>query len=392
MKKDQKFLNQLEELLKDISKSKREEILTKYRNLIDEEKSNGKKITAILKSFGNVEDIATKEKEELKKVSTFSKIKEFLIKDRTPKKKEKKEKPKKEKKENSKSFKETINRLLDKTKKFFSKFKKKKTIKEEIIEEVEELKEELDEEFEEVINITSDRKIFESKDNRILRIVFKLFGVLVLIVLLFLLLCVSTLFVASLFAILDGLKFYGISVAFFGALLLNLWIVILLNKIIFQKKINGKLFFASIILIVIITSIGIAHTVNELANIKTIKDVSDKYTMTRNFETYSLPSDKTQKYYVTFNSNYQTKYVIEYDKKLKDKITVEVKYYECYYDFYAKRGTNNLYISLADDYRDRLSVYIDDLRESKVYDSDELSRYTVTIKMNKNDADRVVIY
>ena len=79
------------------------------------------------------------------------------------------------------------------------------------------------------------------------------------------------------------------------------------------------------------------------------------------------------------------------DEMIKDKVRIEVKYYECYYDFYVKKVTNGAYISLGTDDRDRLSIYIDDLKEGLVFDNDELSRYTVKISINPNDANRVEV-
>ena len=61
MKKDQKFLNELNDKLEDISQKKKSLILSKYRNTIDSEKKNGKKITEIIKSFGNIDEIVLKE-------------------------------------------------------------------------------------------------------------------------------------------------------------------------------------------------------------------------------------------------------------------------------------------------------------------------------------------
>ena len=122
-----------------------------------------------------------------------------------------------------------------------------------------------------------------------------------------------------------------------------------------------------------------------------IIDVSDKYTMSTKFKTYNLPTDTNNRFNISFNSNYKTQYTVNYDEMIKDRVKVEVKYYECYYDFYAKKITNGAYISLGEDQRDRLSVYIDDLKEGLIFDNDELARYSVKISINKKDADRLVI-
>ena len=113
--------------------------------------------------------------------------------------------------------------------------------------------------------------------------------------------------------------------------------------------------------------------------------------MTNKFNTYEFSSDPDKKYVITFNSNYNTQYVIDYDDTLNNKFKLEVKYYECYYDYFIKESSNNIYISLKLDNRDRLSVYIDDLKEGKVFDNDELSRYSVKITVNPKDVDRLVI-
>ena len=80
MKKDQKFLNELNEKLGNINTKKKDAILLKYKNIIEEEKKNGKKITVIIKSFGNIEEIAKKEIELNKKSDLPFKIKNIFNK------------------------------------------------------------------------------------------------------------------------------------------------------------------------------------------------------------------------------------------------------------------------------------------------------------------------
>src|SRR5574344_1498087 len=74
MKKDQKFLNNLEKALGKMSKAKKEEIVLKYRKIIDEELNNKTKIVKILKNIGTPEEVAKRELEELKNKSFFKKI------------------------------------------------------------------------------------------------------------------------------------------------------------------------------------------------------------------------------------------------------------------------------------------------------------------------------
>lgn len=395
MKKEKKFLNDLENKLSGISKKEKDKIIEKYRNIIHEEKSNNKRIIDILKEIGSTEEVANKEIELLKSnnkiKSLFKKIHIFTTKDIQFTKKEKKEKKeKKKKKKKSKSEKTKVKRRLkykfNKLKEKFT-FKKKDTLKENIIETKEEVKEELPN----IVESITEKKIFESKGKRIRRIIFRTLGTLLIICLLFIWLWVTVLLMSSMFAILDGIKYYGFNIALFGIDLLLLIIVILVNKLILGKKISIKWTLISVILTLIIIACGISLFMKQISKIDIVKDVSDKYTMTRKYEKISLPSNLDKVTRISFNSHYDTKYTIEYDNTLDNKITIETKYYESYYDYYMKKNVNDIYVSLSLDYRDRLSVYLENLKDNKIYDKNELSRYTVKITMNERDKDRVII-
>lgn len=402
MKKEKKFLNDLENKLSGISKKDRNKIIEKYRNIIHEEKSNNRRIVDILKELGSTDLVAEKEIQLLKsngKIKIFfNNVKEFITKDIQFTKKEKKEKPKKEKIKKEKIKKEKKNKIRkEKVKrenifkvlksKFNFKKKDKDTLKENIIETKEEVKEELPN----IVESITEKKIFESKGKRIRRIIFRTLGILLIICLLFIWLWVTVLLMSSMFAILDGIKYYGFNIALFGIDLLLLIIVILVNKLIIGKKISIKWTLISVILTLIIIACGISLFMKQISKIDIVKDVSDKYTMTRKYEKISLPSNLDKVTRISFNSHYDTKYTIEYDNTLDNKITIETKYYESYYDYYMKKNVNDIYVSLSLDYRDRLSVYLENLKENKIYDKNELSRYTVKITMNERDKDRVII-
>lgn len=402
MKKEKKFLNDLENKLSGISKKDRDKIIEKYRNIIHEEKSNNKRIIDILKELGSTDLVAEKEIQSLKsngKIKIFfNNVKEFITKDIQFTKKEKKEKPKKEKIKKEKIKKEKKNKIRkEKVKrenifkvlksKFNFKKKDKDTLKENIIKTKEEVKEELPN----IVESITEKKIFESKGKRIRRIIFRTLGTLLIICLLFIWLWVTVLLMSSMFAILDGIKYYGFNIALFGVDLLLLIIVILVNKLIIGKKISIKWTLISVLLTLIIIACGISLFMKQISKIDIVKDVSDKYTMTRKYEKISLPSNLDKVTRISFNSHYDTKYTIEYDNTLDNKITIETKYYESYYDYYMKKNVNDIYVSLSLDYRDRLSVYLENLKENKIYDKNELSRYTVKITMNERDKDRVII-
>lgn len=402
MKKEKKYLNDLENKLNGISKKDKDKIIEKYKEIIKKEKSNNRRIVDILKELGSVDLVAEKEIQLLKSNSKikifFNNVKEFITKDIQFTKKEKKEKSKKEKVKKEKVKKEKIKKVKkEKLKrenifkvlksKFNFKKKDKDTLKENIIETKEEVKEELPN----IVESITEKKIFEPKGKRTRRIILRTLGVLLIICLLFIWLWVTVLLMSSMFAILDGIKYYGFNIALFGVDLLLLIIVILVNKLILGKKISVKWTLISVLLTLIIIASGIALFMKQISKIDIVKDVSDKYTMTRKYEKISLPSNLDKVTRISFNSHYDTKYTIEYDNTLDNKITIETKYYESYYDYYMKKNMNDIYVSLSLDYRDRLSVYLENLKDNKIYDKNELSRYTVKITMNERDKDRVII-
>ena len=384
MKKEKKYLNDLENKLNGISKKDKDKIIEKYKEIIKKEKSNNRRIVDILKELGSVDLVAEKEIQLLKSNSKikifFNNVKEFITKDIQFIKKEKKNKVKKEKVKR-----ENIFKILKS--KFNFKKKDKDTLKENIVETKEEVKEELPN----IVESITEKKIFEPKGKRTRRIILRTLGVLLIICLLFIWLWVTVLLMSSMFAILDGIKYYGFNIALFGVDLLLLIIVILVNKLILGKKISIKWTLISVLLTLIIIASGISLFMKQISKIDIVKDVSDKYTMTRKYEKISLPSNLDKVTRISFNSHYDTKYTIEYDNTLDNKITIETKYYESYYDYYMKKNVNDIYVSLSLDYRDRLSVYLENLKDNKIYDKNELSRYTVKITMNERDKDRVII-
>lgn len=424
MKKDKKFLEELASFLGD-SKHK-DEIVNKYDSFIKSEKKSGKKIKDIIKGLGDPEELALKELEPFKneKVSIFEKIKKAFKYKKEEKNKETKEKEKKENifvrlkekissKKNNKekkkdkvvkekkekvvkekkekvSFKERLAKIKTFLTKDISK-KKERKVTDKPKEIVEEIKEDVEDKIGDFSDIIGEKHIFESRSTRIKRVILRTLGVLFTCLLVFIWLWVTVVFFASLFAYLDGIKFKGVIICLFGIDALILWIVIMVNRAIFRKKMSLRLNLILVFLNVALIAFGGVMAFREIKDIDYVQDVSEKYTMTRKLETYDLPRESNEKFIITFNSNYNTQYVIKHDKNIKGKVKIETRYYEVYYDYYTKTNMNGVYVSLKLDDRDRFSVYLDDIKEGKIYDNDELARYTVKITVNPNEANKIAI-
>ena len=185
-----------------------------------------------------------------------------------------------------------------------------KNISDNIKEATSELKENIKNEISVISGISTDKKIFETKKERKHRMTIKVLRVLVVIILLFLWLWASIAFIAGLFAILDGVKIYGINIILFSLMLLTLWALLLVNRTLFKKKLDKMIWFISLLVILFILSLGIALTAYKVSKIDTIKDVSDKYNFTRKYEEYNLPQNESKKFYIYFNSNYNNSLIV----------------------------------------------------------------------------------
>ena len=389
MKKDKKFLNDLENALGDINSKYKNEVILKYTDKINEEKNKKRKITEILKELGDPKEIANNEIENYKSKSFINKVNYNIKSIFNKNKKEKKVKEKKVKEKKVKEPKEKKHTIINFLTKDISFNKKKDKIK--VDEVLEDVVNDIQDEIGDVSEVVTEKKIFESKEKRNKRILLKSLGIILTSLLLFIWLWISVVFIASIFAYLDGVKFIGLNIALFGLDILVLWIVIMVNRAIFKKENNLRLNLIIVIVSVLLIALGIVLFLRKIYKVESVNDVTTKYTMTNKISTYNLPSNEDEKFYITFNSNYKTQYMIDYDDTLDDKVKLEVKYFECYYDYNVKKTSNSVYVSLALDDRDRLSVYIDDLKEGKVFNNDELSRYSVKISIHPDQIQRLVI-
>lgn len=233
----------------------------------------------------------------------------------------------------------------------------------------------------------NDTREVKNKKTFALSLVF--LNILIIALCLILLLLLST-SVCILFAILDGLKIFALLVIFISLTFLCIQSIYLIERLLKKKIIRFrkefKLFISSLILI----GISIGFLIVQYNNLNFINDVNEKYSMVLYKKEINI-NNLGKKYYIRFNSWYKPNYIIEYDDQLEDEIIIEIKYYECFYDVNFKKDQNSVYISLAENYRDKLSFYIENLKENEIYSSKELSRYTILIKYNEKNKDRIIL-
>lgn len=204
-----------------------------------------------------------------------------------------------------------------------------------------------------------------------------------------LLVVLTMLFIMSCFFYLDGLRIKGIPIVCFGILIFaGILYTTLRNKILRKEKSIFYSFFTYIIPLVIVGG-GLGSVYHDTKDYELVLDINSKYSMkTVEFE-YELPDSEEFKVY--FNTNYSTVPTFKEDKKLKDKVRIEVTYYKDYYELNNSYDSISAYISLGAGYRRKMSMFLENIHDNKIYSLNELERYEVIIYTNSKDSNRVIV-
>ena len=234
-----------------------------------------------------------------------------------------------------------------------------------------------------------EREIKETRDIKNKNIISKLFLNIILMLLCILLLILLSISTCLLFAIFDKVKVYALLIIFISLSVMCIETIYLIERLLKNKIIRFRKEFKVFITCLIFIGISIGIVIVQYNNLEFINDVNSKYTMTVNKKEIKINNFR-KNYYIRFNSWYKPNYIIEYDNDLNDELIIEIKYYECFYDINYKKDLDSVYISLSENNRDKLSFYIENLKENKIYSSKELSRYTILIKLNEKNKDRII--
>ncbi len=347
MAKKEKFLLSFKKYLENNKIKNKEKILTKYENLIENKIKNGEKISTIITEIGSFESIIEKEN---KKKEFFDKTKKIAVLCKN-------------------NCKTVINKVKN-LKPYIEKLEKEE------IQEIEKKKEKFK-------NLILWKKV--------LFIICRVFLYIIIIAFSLILLWLSTIFIASLFMFLDGVKFIGVSFLILSVIFLLCWVIIILNKIATYRKVSFRKYLYPFIILLIFIGLNAGIVLVQYFRFEHINKVTEKYSVTNFEKVFNLPKEESKKFYIHFNSWYRNKYIIHNDETLINQIKVNIDYYECYYDVYHSIKGNSLYISLKKDYRDLISMYIENLKENKIYDNKELSRNVVNIYINEIDYERLII-
>lgn len=236
-------------------------------------------------------------------------------------------------------------------------------------------------------SITNNKKI--EKINLISLKANKVFYWIIILPVMLLVVTTMMLFIMSCFLYLDGLRVKGIPVLFFGLLIFMCVLYTTIRNKLLNKQ--NSIFYSFFIYLIplLIMGAGLGTIYDDVKDFEFVNNVNSKYTMKTTEYEYDLPD--SGEYKISFNTNYDTNVVIRENKKISGVVRVELTYYKDYYDInrsYDKYGT---YISLDVPLRRKISTFLENVRENKIFSFEELERYEVVVYINPKDMKKVVI-
>lgn len=192
----------------------------------------------------------------------------------------------------------------------------------------------------------------------------------------------------SLYLLIKGVPILGIFIALLGLSIGSSWLFDVFNRLIFaRKKINIWPFFVSLVVfitggIIFATSLFEFNFYDKVPNVKL-----DNYTETIHINDYLRVRDM-----------YESEIIID-DNLSDDEVVVSVDYYDklTKIEKYNNSSTNelalkiHLYKKSKFNFKEIFNDIISDLKKYNVYNYNYLFKGRVTIKVNKNTKDKIII-
>lgn len=185
----------------------------------------------------------------------------------------------------------------------------------------------------------------------------------------------------------SGLPYFGIFLCGLTYVILNYIFIDLCVRFIFNKKLNGKALLISVVITIIMFTVGVGLSFNEVVNTTFVDGVPSKYK--------EITKEKTEKYTndtnLTCNNLHHTRCRYVIDENQGDNITATVTYYDYENrnfditdDLKYVRKENNEY-SLKDMY----DIVADDLKQRKIYNYSDLLKVDVEIRVSSATKEKI---
>lgn len=240
-----------------------------------------------------------------------------------------------------------------------------------------------------IIRNEKDRPFaFLSILSKIIIIFVKAFAFMILLGFTIFLVCFSFLTIFSLVYAFDSLMFLGFTIMFLSSLVINVIIILLLTKFIFNKEFNHKIVFIIFLTFVIILGIGIGISAISLKNVKLIDNMDDILDLKWHDEIINYQDNLIIYSYSDNIYSHSDKIIYEIDNNIENnKIKLSINYdnnynkFELYYDYSYKMNVANLIVYEKNQFN-TFNTIINDIKKGNIRDYN-FNYYDVKVYANE---------
>ncbi len=218
---------------------------------------------------------------------------------------------------------------------------------------------------------------------------FKVFLLTLFIPAIFFLVGLSVAFFIMLYLIIHGVFYFGFIVSIIGLIILCGLFIRILYSGISDYEINLKSVFATGIIGLIIVGCGFGLSAIDVSKTKFINDIPSN-----NMDVYTKTYEYSSSDNIIISDNAYNKEEYVVDENLKDKVIVEIKYFNRLMDVDVDTFTRGNYKLVDFDTnaifsKDVFDIAIEGLKKHTIYNYTKLYTYNVVIKSSKSNIDKM---
>lgn len=239
-----------------------------------------------------------------------------------------------------------------------------------------------------------DRK--DKKENSF--VLFRVLGNIVMLFIRFASFCIGVPFIfslvflfasliASIILIFKGVFFFGILIGIISCIMLNILIIELIFKFLFNGKVSVRKSFLTLIISLAGIGIGFGITAFDITNISYIDEVPTAFKEKTISKTIDMKDDL-----MIYNHGYNIKYVS--DDSLENKVLIDVKYYDKYSRANIIDDSNHIFIVRENVdkivLKDLINCFIEDLLNKEIHNYNYIYKTTIIVTASSENITKMI--
>ncbi len=201
----------------------------------------------------------------------------------------------------------------------------------------------------------------------------------------------------TIYLLFTGVTYFGFTIVGIGAIIINLLILILIISFLFNHKPSFKKLFILFISGIIITGSGIGLCIVEVMNTELINEApKTKLKVANKTFDYDYTDNLIQGFINDYDENYNLNLNVNVvaDDTLDNTIVITASYYEdlTYFEIYRQQEGSFQRLFFNNRYKSSksiINILIDNLKDKKIYNYEELYKANVTIKASSTTLEKL---